>query len=99
MFYGISMALYYVLISMSIFTFKVYWKIPCDESFYFVETIQLIRVACQVSGFCIVWVFTVKNIRVDYHLCCFNLNKSSCYVIFRTGSSTTDLLVPYLDVG
>ena len=99
MFYGISMALYYVLITMSIFTFKVYWKISYGEAFYFVETIQLICVPCQVSGLCMVWVFTVKNIRAGYHFCCFSLNRSSCYVIFRKGSCTTDLLVPYLDAG
>ena len=91
------MALCYVLISMSIFTFKVCWEILCGEAFYFAQTIQLIRSASQVSGFCMVWVFTVKNIRADYRFCCFNNNKLSCYVIFRKGSCTTDLLVPYLD--
>ena len=90
------MALYYV-ISMWIFTFKVCWKIPCCEAFYFVETIQLICGASQVSGICIAWVFTGKNIRIDYRFCCFNINKLSCYVIFRQGSWTTDSLAPYLD--
>ena len=99
MFYGIFMALYCVLFSMSIFTFKVCWEIPCGEAFYFAETIQLIRGASQVSGFWMVWVFTVKNIRVDYRFCCFNINKLSCYVKFRKGFCTTDLLVPYLDAG
>ena len=42
MFYGIFMALYYGLISMSKFTFKVCWETPCGEAFYFVESIQLI---------------------------------------------------------
>ena len=99
MFYGIFMALYYVFTSMLIFTFKVCWKTPCGEAFYFVETIQLIRGANQVNGFCIVWVSTVMNIRADYRFCCFNINKLSCYVIFRKGSCTTDLLVLYLDAG
>ena len=93
------MALYYVIISMSIFIFKVCWEIPCGEAFYFAETNQLIRGASQVSGFYMVWVFTVKNIRADCRFCCFNINKLSCYVIFRKGSCTTDLLVPYLDAG
>ena len=59
---GTFMALYYVFISMSIFTFKVCLKIPCGVAFYFVETIQLIRGENQVSGFYMVWVSTVKNI-------------------------------------
>ena len=99
MFYGIFMALYYVFTSMLIFIFKVCWETPCGETFYFVETIQLIRTANQVNGFCIVWVSTVINIRADYRFCCFNINKLSRYVIFRKGSCTTDLLVFYLDVG
>ena len=86
MFYIIFMALYDVLISMSLFTFKVCWEIPCSEALYFVETIQLICGISQVSGFCIVWVFSVKNIQADYCFCCFNINKLSCYVIFSTGS-------------
>ena len=61
------------------------------------ETIQLIRGASQVNGFCMIWVITVKNIRADYQFCCFNINKLSCYVISRTVSCLTDLLVPYLD--
>ena len=92
-FYSIFMALHYVFTSMLIFTFEVCLGTPCGEAFYFVEAIQLIR------GFCIVWVFTVMNIRADYRFCCFNINKLSCYVIFRKGSCTTDLLVLYLDAG
>ena len=104
MFYCIFMALYYVFISMSVFTFKVYWEIPCGEAFYFVETIQLICSASQVSGFYMIWVSTVKNIQADYRLlatvdCCFNITKLSCYVIFRKGPCTTDLLIPYVDAG
>ena len=99
MFYGIFMALYYVFTSMLIFIFKVCWETPCGEIFYFVEIIQLIRGVNQVNGFCIVWVSTVMNIRADYRFCCFNINKLSCYVIFRKGSCTTDLLVLYLDAG
>ena len=99
MFYGIFMALYHVLISMSIFTFKVYWEIPCGDAFYFAEIILLICGAGLVSGFCMVWDFTAKNIRADYRFCCFNINKLLCYVIFRKGSCTTDLLVSYLDAG
>ena len=98
-FHYIFMALYYAFTSMSIFTFKVCWESPCGEAFYFVETIQLIRGANHVSGFYMVWVSTVKNIRADYRFCCFNINKLSCYVIFRKGSCTTDLLVLYLDAG
>ena len=64
MFYGIFMTLYYVFISMSIFTIKVCWEIPCGEAFYFVETIQLIRGANQVSGFYMVWVSTLTNYHV-----------------------------------
>ena len=90
------MALCYVLILMFILTFRVCW---CDQAFNFVETIQLILCASQVSDFCMVCVFTVKNIRADYHFCCFNVNKPSCYVIFRKGSCTTDLIVAYLDTG
>ena len=45
------MALYYVLISMSIFNFKVSWEIPCSEALYFAETIRLIDGEIQVSGF------------------------------------------------
>ena len=51
MFYSIFMALYYVFISMSIFNFKACWEIPCGEAFYFIESIQLIYGANQVSGF------------------------------------------------
>ena len=51
MFYCIYVALYYILISMSIFTFKVSWEISYDEAFYFVETIPLTRGANQVNGF------------------------------------------------
>ena len=61
-FYSLFMALCYVLISMSIFTFKAFWEILCGEAFYFAETIQLIYGASQVRGFCMVWVFTVKII-------------------------------------
>ena len=99
MFYGIFMALYYVFTLMLIFTFKVCRETPCSEAFYFIETIQLIHGASQVSGFCIVWVSTVMNIRADCRFCCFNINKLSCYVIFRKGSCTTDLLFLYLDAG
>ena len=93
MFHGIFLALYYVFTSMLIFTFKVCWKTPCGEAFYFVETIQLIRGTNQVSSFCLVWVSTVMNIRADYRFCCFNINKLSRYVIFRKGSCSTDLLL------
>ena len=93
MFYGISMAFCCVFTSMSIFTFKVCWKISCDEAFYFVETIQL----THVSGFCMVWVSTVKDIRADYRFCCFNINRLSFYVIFGKGSCATDVLIRYLD--
>ena len=97
MFYGIFMGLCYVFTSMLIFNFKVCWETPYGEAFYFVETIHLIRGANQVNGFCIVWVFAVMNIREeDYRFCCFNINKLSCYVIFRKGSCTTTLLVLYL---
>ena len=72
---------------------------PCGEAFYFTETIQLIRGACQVSGFCMLWVFTVKNIQARHRFCCFNVNKLSCYVIVRKSSCAADLLVPYLDAG
>ena len=96
--YSIFMALCYVLVSLSICTFEVCWKNPCGETSYFSGTIQLVLVAGQVSGFCIVWVFTIKNIRADYRFCCFNINKLSYYVIFRKSFCTTDL-VPYLDAG
>ena len=99
MFYGIFMALYYVFTSMLIFFFKVCWETQCGEAFCFVETIQLIRGPNQVSRSCIVSVFSVMNIRADYRFCCFNIYKISCYVIFRKGSCTTDLLVLYLDEG
>ena len=33
---------------------------------FFSGAIQLICSASQVSGFCMVWIFTVKNIRTDY---------------------------------
>ena len=92
------MALCYVLISISVFTFEFCWEIPCGEAFYFSGTIQLIRGSSQVSGFCMVWVSSVKNIQADYRFCCY-INKLSCYVIFRKGSYTTDLLVPYLHAG
>ena len=62
MLYGRFMALYYVFISMLIFTFKVCWEIPCGGAFCFVETIQLIRGANKLSGFYMVWVSTVMNI-------------------------------------
>ena len=97
MFYGIFMALYYVFTSMSIFTFKVCWEIPCGETFYF--TIQLICGANHVSGFYTVGVSTIKNIRADYRFCCFSINKLSCYVMFRKGSRTTDISILYLDAG
>ena len=93
------MPLYYVLISMPTFTFRVCWKVPCGEALYFAETIELIRGASQVSGFCMVCGFTDKNIRASYRFCCFKINKLSCHVIFRKDSCTTDLLVPYLDAG
>ena len=95
-FYGIFMAPYCILVSMSIFTFKVYWEILCDDAFYFVETIKLIRGASQGCGFCIVWVFTVKISPADCHFCCFNIIKRSCYVIFRKGFCTMDLLLTFL---
>ena len=91
------MVLYYVFTSMLIFIFKVCWETPCGETFSFIETIQLIRRGNQENGFCVVWVSIVMNIRADYRFCCFNINKLSCYVIFRKGSCTTDLLVLYLD--
>ena len=97
MFYDIFMALYYLLLSMSISTFKVCWGTPCGEAFYFPKTILLIRGASQVSGFCMVWIFNVKNIQADYRFCCFKINKVSYYVIFSKVSCTADLLVPYLD--
>ena len=100
MFYVIFMAFYYVFTWMSIFIFKFCWEIPCGEAFYFVETVQLIRGANQVSGFCMVWVSAVKNIRADYRFCCFNITKRSCYLIFRKSSCTRDyLLILYLDAG
>ena len=99
MFYNIFMALYYVCISISAFIFKVCWEIPCGGAFYFVETIQAIRRANQVSGFYIVWLSTIMNIRAGYRFCCFNINKLSSYLIIRKGSCTTDLLVLYLDPG
>ena len=82
---------------MSIFTFKVCWEIPYGEVCHYARNIQLIRDASQVSGFCMVWVFTVKNIQADYSFSCFNINKLSRYVIFRQGSCTTDLFIPYFD--
>ena len=103
MFYSIFMALYYVLISISIFTFKFCWEIPCGEAFNFVETIQPICGASQMSGFCMVWVFTVKNIRADYRFCCFNINKLNYYtlitLIMLCNIQEGFLLVPYLDAG
>ena len=98
MFYRIFMTLCYVLRSMSIFTFEVYWEILCHEAFYFSGTIQLILGASQVKEICMVWVFTVKNIRTDYRFCCFNINKLSCYVIFRKGSCTTEFLLTQMPV-
>ena len=83
----------------SFFTFKVCWEIPCGEAFYFVETIQLIRGADQMSRFYMVRVSTVMNIRADYRFCCFNINKLSCHVTFKKGSCATDLLVLYLSPG
>ena len=56
MFYSIFMALYHVIISMSIFTFKVCWAFPCGQAFYFSGTIQMIRGASQVICLCMVWV-------------------------------------------
>ena len=66
--------------------------------FPFAETIQLIRGASQVSDFCMVWVFTAKNIWADYRFYCFNINKISCYVIFRESAKSCTLraLVPYV---
>ena len=84
---------------MSICTFEVCLKIPCGEDPYFSGTMQQIRSASQVSDFSMIWVFTVKNIRVYYRFCCFNTNKVSFCVIFKRDSCTTDLLVPYLDAG
>ena len=55
--------------------------------------------ASQVSGFCMIWVSTVKIIQADYRFCCSNINKLSCHGAFRKGSCTTDLLVPNLDAG
>ena len=80
MFYGFFVAFYYVLISISVFTFKVCWEIPGSEVFYFAGTIELIRHASQVNGFCMVWVFTVKTIRADHRFCCFNI-KNCCFII------------------
>ena len=99
MFYGIFMALNYVFTSRRYSLLKSVEKFHVVRPFYFVETIQLIRGANQVSGFCKVWVFTVMNIRADYRFYLFNINKVSCYVIFRKGSCTKDLLVLYLDAG
>ena len=98
-FYGIFMVLYYVFTLMLIFIFKICWETPCGETFYFVETIQLTRRGNQENSFCVVWVSIVMNIRTDYRFRCFNINKLSCYIIFRKGSSTTDLLDLYLDAG
>ena len=70
------MALWYGFISLSICTFQVCWEIPYGETSYFSGTIQLIRVVYQVSGFCMVWVFTVGNIEADYRFCCFDINKT-----------------------
>ena len=36
--------------------------------------IQLTRGPSQVSGFCMVWVFIVKNIQADYRFCCHKIN-------------------------
>ena len=88
--YGIFMALYYVFISMSIFTFKVCWEIPCSGAFYFVETIQLIRGANQVSGFYIVWVFHCYEYSSRQSFLFLNINKLLCYEVFRKDSCTTD---------
>ena len=66
--------------------FEVCWEIPCGEASYISGPIPLIRGVSQVSGFCVVYVFTVENIGADYR-----------FVIFRKGSCTTDLLVSYLD--
>ena len=77
MFYDICMALYYVLISMLMFTFKVCWEVACDEAFYFSGTIQLIGGVSQVSGFCMARVYTVKKIRADYRFCCLLMKKIS----------------------
>ena len=96
MFYGIFMALYYVFTSVLILIFNVCWETPCGETFDFVETIQLIRRANHVNGFCIVWVFTVMNNRADYRFCRFNINKLSRYVIFRKGSLRNRLIVSLL---
>ena len=84
---------------MSLCTFEVFWKIPCEEAFYFSGTIQLIDGASQVSGFCMVWILTVKNIGARYHFCCFSINKLSYYAIFSKSSCATGLLAPYLGAG
>ena len=81
MFYGFFMPLYYVFISMSVFSFKICQEIPCDEAFCLVETNQPIRGASQVSGFYMVWVSTVQNIRADYRFCCFNIDKLSSRIL------------------
>ena len=75
------MALYYVFTPMLIFTFKVCWGTPFGEAFYFIETIQLIRGANKVNGFCIVWGSTVMNIGADYRFCCFNIDKLSSRIL------------------
>lgn len=104
--YAIFMALYHVLISMIISTFKVCREIPCGgllflnnhSRFSFIS--QVIRVASEVSGFCMVWVFTVNKIQADYCFDCFDINKLLGYTIIRKNSCTTDLLlVSYLDAG
>ena len=62
------MALYYVLYSLLENSMKngkirkFSWKIRCRGAFCFAKTTQLIHGASEVSGFSMVWVFTVKRI-------------------------------------
>ena len=82
-FYGSFMALCYVFISMPVSTFEVCWKTPSAQTLHFSGTFRLIRGVSQVSGFCMVWIFTFENSRVDYCVWFFfNINKLSLYVIF-----------------
>lgn len=79
MFYGI----YYVLISILIFTFEVCREIPCVKVFCFLGTMQQILGASQLIIIFVVWW----------------LIELSCYKIFLKGSCITKLLVSYLDAG
>ena len=63
MFYGSFIALCYALISVPVSTFEVCWETPSAETSYFSGTFQPIRGASQVSGFCMVRVFTFESSR------------------------------------